>query len=62
MSIFGKSYLHPNKGREEIMGSDKGANHVTQQESNSWKRKIHSGSWASIAAILKLENDLFDFH
>ena len=38
MRIFGKSYPHPNKWREEAMGPDKGANHVTLQESNSLKR------------------------
>ena len=38
MPIFGKSYPHPDKWREETMGPDKGVNHVTMQESNSLKR------------------------
>ena len=42
------------------MGPDKGANYVTLQESNSLKRWIHSGSCASMAAILQLENDFID--
>ena len=37
MSIFGKPYTHPNKGREETMGPDEGANHATLQESHSLK-------------------------
>ena len=61
MPIFGKSYPHPNKRREETMGPDKGANHVTLPESNSLKRYMHSGSCASMAAILQLENDPIDF-
>ena len=43
------------------MGLDKGANSVTLQESDILKRQIHSGSCASIASILQLENDLTDF-
>ena len=39
MPIFEKSYPHPNKWREETMGPDKSANHVTLQESNSLKDK-----------------------
>ena len=38
MSIFGTSYHHPNKGREETIGPDDGTNHVTLQERNSLKR------------------------
>ena len=61
MSIFGKSYPHPNKGREETMGSDKDAIHITLQESHSLKTKMHSGSSASMAATLQLNNDVIDF-
>ena len=43
------------------MGPDKDANYVTLQESNSLKRQMHSGSCASMASILQLENDLIDF-
>ena len=43
------------------MGPGKGANYVTLQESNSLKRSMHSGSWASMATILQLENELIDF-
>ena len=43
------------------MGPDKGANYVTLKESNSLERQMHSGSCASMAAILQLENDLIDF-
>ena len=43
------------------MGPDKGASYVTLQESNSLKRQMHSGSCASMDAILQLENDLIDF-
>ena len=43
------------------MGPDKGAKYVTLQGSNSLKRLMHSGSCASMAAILQLENDLIDF-
>ena len=38
MSILGKSYPQPNKGREQTMGNDIGANLVKLQESNSLKR------------------------
>ena len=37
MSIFGKPYPHSNKGREETIRPDKGANHATLQESLSLK-------------------------
>ena len=43
------------------MGSDKDANYVTLQESNSLKRQMHSGSCAGIDAILQSENDLIYF-
>ena len=43
------------------MGPDKSANYVTLQESNSLKRQMHSGSCASMDAILQLENDLIEF-
>ena len=38
MSFFGKSYPQLNKGREETMGNDIGANLVKLQESNKLKR------------------------
>ena len=42
------------------MGADKVANYVMLQEINSLKRYMHSGSCASMAAVLQLENDLID--
>ena len=43
------------------MRPDKGVNYVALQESNVLKRQMHSGSFASMAAVLQLENDLIDF-
>ena len=43
------------------MGPDKGASYVTLQENNSLKRYMHSGSCASMAPVLQLENVLIDF-
>ena len=43
------------------MGPDKGANYVTLQESNSLKGYMHSGSCGSMAAVLRLGDDLTDF-
>ena len=43
------------------MEPEKGAKYVILQESKSLKRKMHTGSCDSMAAILQLENNLIDF-
>ena len=43
------------------MENDKVVKHVALQESNDLKRWVHSAPCTSIAAILQLENNLFDF-